>query len=79
MPARTPVRAGKGGLGPVFERDTLSFAHPPTIPPARCRPRSAQRENQRSKHVGTVDLPDSVGEGGIGSLVTEETIDGVGG
>ena len=46
---------------------------------ARRRSSSAQCENQRSKHVGAVDLPDSVGEGGIGSLVTEETIDGVGG
>ena len=68
----------KGGLGPVFERDTLSFAPPPTIR-ARCRPRSAQCGNQRSKHVGTVDLPDSVGEDGIWSLMAEETIDGVGG
>ena len=79
IPARTPVRAGKGGPNPVFERDTLSSAPPPTIPPARCRPRSAQRENQRSKHVSTVDLPDSVGEDGIGSLMAEEAIDGVGG
>ena len=46
---------------------------------ARRRSSSAQCGNQRSKHVGAVDLPDSVGEDGIGSLVTEETIDGVGG
>ena len=79
MPARTPVRAAKGVLSPVFKRDTLSFAPPPASPPARCRPRSAQRENQRSKHVGPVDLPDSVGEDGIWSLMAEEAIDGVGG
>lgn len=79
MPARTPVRAGKGGLGPVFERDAPPSAPPAASPPARCRPRSAQRENQRSKHVGPVDLPDSVGEDGIWSLMAEEAIDGVGG
>ena len=44
---------------------------------ARRRSSSAQCGNQRSKHVGAVDLPDSVGEGGIGSLVTEKTVDGV--
>ena len=44
---------------------------------ARRRSSSAQCGNQRSKHVGAVDLPDSVGEDGIGSLVTEKTVDGV--
>ena len=60
----------------------FSSAHAPPLPGdnrARCRSSSAQCGNQRSKHVGAVDLPDSVGEDGIGSLVTEETIDGVGG
>jgi hypothetical protein len=44
---------------------------------ARRRSSSAQCGNQRSKHVGAVNLPDSVGEGGIGSFVTEKTVDGV--
>ena len=46
---------------------------------ARRRSSSAQCGNQRSKHVGAMDLPDSVGEDGIGSLMAEEAIDGVGG
>ena len=74
---RTPVRVLWGGHSSVFARDKGPFAPPATTSPARRRPRSAQCGNQRSKHVGAVDLPDSVGEDGIGSFVTEKTVDGV--
>ena len=76
IPARTPVRAERGS--PRF-RARRAALRSPGDNPARRRSSSAQCGNQRSKHVGAVDLPDSVGEDGIGSLVTEETIDGVGG
>ena len=75
IPARTPVRAERR-LSPVFE----ATRRPPLPGDNRARvARTSPVRNQRSKHVGAVDLPDSVGEDGIGSLVTEETIDGVGG
>ena len=68
----------KGSAQPRF-RARRAALRSPGDKRARRRSSSAQRGNQRSKHVGAVDLPDSVGEGGIGSLVTEKTIDGVGG
>lgn len=68
----------KGSAQPRF-RARRAALRSPGDNRARRRSSSAQCGNQRSKHVGAVDLPDSVGEGGIGSLVTEETIDGVGG
>ena len=67
----------KGSASPVFGRGAALRS--PGDNRARRRSSSAQCGNQRSKHVGAVDLPDSVGEGGIGSLVTEKTVDGVGG
>ena len=62
-----------------FRARHVAFGSPGDNHASRRRSRSAQCGNQRSKHVSTVDLSDSGSEDGIGSLMAEEAIDGVGG